>query len=187
MNDPTADRVLYRSHRLTLVERDLPHHDGSTTTRAFVRHPGSVVVLPLLPDGRLLLLHNHRHTLGRALWELPAGTLDPNEPIESCAARELEEETGYLAETLEPLLSFYAAPGSSDERMHAFVATGLRATAQRLDPTERIDVHAVSVERAFEMAREGAIEDAKSLVVLLAWSQWWRGGQGHDRSAARST
>jgi ADP-ribose pyrophosphatase len=163
------ERILYQSDRLTLVERDLPRADGGTTARAFIRHPGSVVILPVLDDGRIVLIRNRRHAVGHTLWELPAGTLHMDEPFDCCAARELEEETGYASATLEPLLSFYAAPGSSDERMHAFVARDLRPTRQQLDPTEQIAVHVVEEAEVRAMVRDGRIEDAKSLCTLLFW------------------
>lgn len=132
-------------------------------------HPGSVVILPVTDRGDVILISNHRHSIGATLWELAAGTLEPPEPIEECAARELEEETGYVADQLDHLGSFYAAPGISTERMHAFLATGLRQTAQNLQPDEHIEVRAVSVSTLTEMIRAGEIEDAKSIASVYLW------------------
>jgi ADP-ribose pyrophosphatase len=135
--------------------------------REVIVHPGSVVILPLLDDGRIVMIQNTRFTVERTLWELPAGTRDPNEPVRDCAARELEEETGYRAAELAPLLEFYPAPGVSNERMHAFVATGLTPSQQALDATEQIEVFPLTREEVMRMMRAGEIEDAKSLAVLL--------------------
>src|SRR5690606_26878170 len=86
---------------------------------------GGVVIAPLLPENRIVLLRNYRHAIDQTIWELPAGTLQSDESYEETAARELQEETGYRAGVLERLLDFYAAPGATDERMRLFAATDL--------------------------------------------------------------
>jgi ADP-ribose pyrophosphatase len=153
--------------RFNVERRLLKGRDGSEQTREVVVHPGSVVILPLLDDGRIVMIKNTRFTVGRTLWELPAGTRDGDEPPRECAVRELEEETGYRAKELTPLLEFYPAPGISNERMHAFVATGLSPSRQSLDATEQIEVFPLAREEVLRMVRAGQIEDAKSLSVLL--------------------
>jgi ADP-ribose pyrophosphatase len=146
-------------------------------TREIVRHPGAVVVLPLLADPaggepRVVLIRNTRWALERELWELPAGTLEPPEPPEVCAVRELEEETGYIAGSIVPLGSFYTTPGMTDELMRAFLATDLTESAQALEPDERIVVEPTPLSRALEMLDRGELADAKSmLAVLLALRQ----------------
>ncbi|HEX6241737.1 MAG TPA: NUDIX hydrolase, partial [Polyangiales bacterium] len=132
--------VLLEGSRFHVERRWLARRDGGSEARELVVHPGSVIILPLLADGRIVLIRNYRFSVERTLWELPAGTRDPDEPVEQCAARELEEETGYRALSLTPLLDFYPAPGISNERMHAFAASGLSQKAQRLDDTEQIEV-----------------------------------------------
>lgn len=159
--------VVLVGSRFNVERRWLVRRDGGTEARELVVHPGSVVILPILDDGRIVMIRNVRFSVERTLWELPAGTRDPNEPVLSCAARELEEETGYRAAGLVPLLEFYPAPGLSNERMHAFVATGLTAVAQQLDPTEQIDVCPLEQVEVLRMLRAGEIEDAKSIAVLL--------------------
>jgi ADP-ribose pyrophosphatase len=150
------------------VERHyLPRRDGGFTPREVLVHPGSVVILPLLPDGRIVMIRNARFSIERTLWELPAGTRDLREPVLECAARELEEETGYRAGKLSPLLEFYPAPGVSNERMHAFVATDLTLAQQALDETEQIEVFPLAPAEVLRMLKEGLIEDAKSIAVLL--------------------
>lgn len=159
--------VVLVGSRFNVERRWLPRRDGGSEPREVVVHPGSVVILPLLADGRIVMIRNQRFSIGRTLWELPAGTRDPGEPVAVCAARELEEETGYRAQSLVPLLEFYPAPGIADERMHAFVATGLVQVAQQLDATEQIEVFPLSPDEVLRMLKAGEIEDAKSIAVLL--------------------
>jgi ADP-ribose pyrophosphatase len=166
------NEVLVAGKRFRVVRREVERRDGGTERREMIVHPGCVVLLPVLDDGRVLLILNHRFTVGRTLWELPAGTLDPGESPEQCAARELEEETGYRAGRLTPLLQFYTAPGISDERAHVFLAEGLTRGEQHLDDTEKIEVHALPVDEVKRMVSERKLEDAKSIASLL---YWWAG------------
>ncbi len=134
--------------------------------RDVVVHPGAAVILPILDDGRIVMIRNFRYTVGQELWELPAGTLEPGEaPIET-ARRELEEEAGYRAETLTPLTEFYTSPGICTERMHAFVATELKWVGQRLQGSEQIIVEVVEAAAARAMLLEGELVDGKTIAVL---------------------
>jgi ADP-ribose pyrophosphatase len=164
-----APEVLVQGSRFRVERRQVPKRGGGSEAREVIVHTGSVVILPLLDDGRIVLIRNARFTVNRLLWELPAGTRDPDEPVESCAARELEEETGYRARELRQLLAFYPAPGIADERMFAFLACGLEPTQQRLDATEQIEVHPTGVDEALRMIKAGEIEDAKTIATLLFW------------------
>lgn len=172
--------MLHRGAKFDFVEVTLPGLGGRTLVRQMVEHPGAVIILPiLLPmregtgrDGaaggaEIVLIENERFSVGKALVELPAGTLEAGEDPAACAARELEEETGFAAATIEPLGRFYTSPGLSNEVMHAFVARGLTRVGQRLEPDERIRVRIERVEDAIEMVRTGAIEDAKTMLTLL--------------------
>ncbi len=143
--------------------------DGKEALREVVVHPGAVVVLPLLDDGRVLMIRNHRFAVGETLWELPAGTLDAEESPAACADRELKEEAGYAAGRLDPLGAFYTSPGICTERMHAYLATELTSVGQDLEPTERIVVEPLAWDRVLEMARAGEIADGKTLVTLLRY------------------
>jgi ADP-ribose pyrophosphatase len=165
-----TDEVLFRGPRWSLVSRPEPSRAGDLRRRPVIVHPGSVVILPWLEDGRVVLIRNERVSVGRALLELPAGTREPREDPLACAARELREETGYKARELAPLTGFFLAPGSSDERMAAFVARGLVSVGQRLEDDERITVVPTPWDACLAMARDGLIEDAKSLAVLLFWA-----------------
>jgi ADP-ribose pyrophosphatase len=164
-----APEVLVRGSRFNVERRQVPRRDGGSELREVVVHPGSVVILPLLDDGRIVLIRNARFSVNRTLWELPAGTREPGEPVERCAARELEEETGYRARELRQLLAFYPAPGIADERMCAFLASGLEPTHQQLDATEQIEVHPTEVAQVVRMIKAGEIEDAKTIATVLFW------------------
>lgn len=165
--------TVYESRKFAIIRTGVNGHDGREHQYEFVRHPGAVVILPLISNESLLMIRNYRHAVGRELLELPAGTLDAagESPIET-AHRELEEETGHRAAILSPLDAFYPSPGILSEKIHAFVATDIVRTRQRLEPTERITVQAVPCDEAIEMAYDGRIEDAKTALTLLRWN--WR-------------
>lgn len=134
--------------------------------RELVVHPGAVLILPLLDADTVVMIRNQRFAVGEELLELPAGTLEPGEEPAACALRELEEETGYVAAHLEPLCEFYTSPGFTDEIMHAFVATGLTATRQRLDATEQIRVQTMPLADALDATADGRIKDGKTIAAL---------------------
>lgn len=135
--------------------------------REIVRHPGAVVILPLLEDGRVVMIRNHRIAVGGWVLELPAGTIERGEAAAACAARELEEETGRRAGELVELGSFLTTPGMTDELMHAFVALRCEETRASLDPDERIEVEVVTQRGAMGMLERGELRDAKSMLALL--------------------
>ena len=155
---------LFKVARLTF---EGPH--GVEIVRDVIEHRGAAVILPLLDDGRVILIRNLRRTVGKVLWELPAGTLEPGEAPEACAMREVEEETGYRAGTLVPLTAFYASPGILDERMHGFLATDLEPSRQSLDADEEIEVFPIPQWQVRDMLKDGHIEDAKTIALLLYW------------------
>jgi len=138
--------------------------------RHVIVHPGAVVVLPLLSDGRVVLIRNQRFAVGRALWELPAGTLEPGEPPDRAAARELEEETGYRAARLNTAIGFYSAPGFCDEYLHGFIAEDLEHVGAAPEPTEQIETHPLPLPVVLQMIERGEIADAKTIALIL----WWR-------------
>lgn len=155
------------STRLFAVEhREYPGADGTTVERDVVIHPGAVVILPILPDGRIVMIRNYRHSVEQELCELPAGTREPDETPEVTARRELEEETGYRAASIAPLATFYTSPGVMNEEMHAFLATGLEEVGQNLMADEEIRVEPVTRDETRRRLVEGEIHDGKSLAVL---------------------
>lgn len=140
---------------------------GGPRRELMVVHPGSVVLVPLLDDGRVVLIRNRRFAVGGAVLELPAGTLEPPEDALTCAHRELLEETGYRAATMDRLGGFWLAPSFSTEWMEVFAARGLRFEGQRLDVGEEISVEALDSERVRDAIRTGALCDSKSLAALM--------------------
>lgn len=143
-------------------------------TKEFIVHPGAVVILPLLNEEEILLIKNNRFVVGETLWELPAGTLEQGEALEEAAKRELIEETGYSAERVEPLLSFYASPGMSDEIMHIFAASQLHHVGQSLDPTEEIEVFPLKWKDVLTMIHKGEIHDSKTIAAILFYLTYKR-------------
>ncbi len=111
-------------------EVELP--DGKVTVRDIVEHPGAVAIIPILSDGRILLVRQYRYAVGKELLEIPAGTMEAGESPQECAKRELSEETGYEAERIMELTRFYTAPGYSSELIHIFVARGLKPCHRNL-------------------------------------------------------
>jgi ADP-ribose pyrophosphatase len=165
----TRPEILLQGKRFRVERREVPTRSGGTDQREVVVHPGSVVLLPLVSDTHMLLIRNRRYTVGKSLWELPAGTREHGEDPKLCAARELEEETGHRAGELTPLFEFYPAPGICDERMFAFVARDLEKTEQHLDESEFIEVHERSLDEVLRMIREHEIEDGKTIATVLFW------------------
>ncbi len=163
---PPPGRVLHRERRFEVRLVDVPLRSGRTETRALLVHPGAVVVLAVTEDDRVVMIHNRRWTLGTTLMELPAGTLEANEQPERGARRELREETGFEAKHVEHLLSFYAAPGTSTEVMHAFLATGLSAVGQQLESDEEISVELIDMATLRQHIDDGQIIDGKTIAVL---------------------
>ena len=168
MEEVVRSTELYRGRKISLRIDDVRMPDGRETTRAVVSHPGAVAIVPLLPDGRVVLIRQYRHATGEVLLELPAGTRDqPGEAPVDTAARELVEETGYRAGWLEHLSDFYTAPGFCNELMSLYLATDLTVGDQNLMDDEAIAVEAFTVSEAIALIAEGAIRDAKTIVGLL--------------------
>ncbi len=150
----------------SLVVRDAA---GRTLRRDVVRHPGAVTVVAELADGRLVLVRNRRIAVGRELLEFCAGKLEPGEEPSAAAARELEEECGYRAARVEPLGAYFTSPGFADERMHAFVATGLESIPRRLEPGEELEVEILAADEVERRIATGAMEDGKSIAAFFLW------------------
>ena len=144
--------------------------DGALVERDFFHYDGAAVVLPVLDDGSIVLIRNYRFAVDEHLWELPAGMLEDDEHPAACAARELTEETGYTAGRIEPLGTFYTGPGTTDEAMHALLATELTAGEQNLEQYEQITVEVRREEEVRRMILDGELHDGKSIAALgLYW------------------
>jgi len=166
MSDPVFQAARFDVHRV-----ELPARSGGTVTRELIQTRNSVVILPMLETApgqeRVVLIRNERFAVGKTLWEIPAGTLEPDEDPLDCAYRELAEETGYEAKAMEKLTAFHPTPGLVTEYMHAYRATSLSHVGQDLDENERIEVEVVELSRALAMVRDGTIMDAKTIALLL--------------------
>lgn len=148
---------------------EVRYPDGHVGRREVVEHPGGAVVVPILPDGRVLLIRQYRHPVKSYILELPAGKLEKDEPPETCAMRELEEETGYTATRLRHLTSMLTTPGFCDERLHIFLAEPVHASfsGQRLEPGESLlTVEPTLWNDAVRMIHDGTIIDGKTIVGI---------------------
>jgi ADP-ribose pyrophosphatase len=155
---------VFRVESCEVVDRE-----GRIARRDIVRHPGAVTVIPVLDDGRLVVIRNERIAVNERLLEFCAGKLEPGEDPAAAAGRELEEECGFRAAQIEPLGMFYTSPGFADERMYVFLATGLTAVPRRLEPGEEIDVETCSLEDLRHLIARGELRDGKSLGALMLW------------------
>ncbi len=140
---------------------------GVRAIREVITHPGSVVVLPVLPDGRILLIRQYRHATRQYLWELVAGRMDPGETPKAAAARELIEETGYRAKRFRVFLDVFPTPGFLEERMFILLAEGLTAGEAEPEEDEKIVSGAYNRKELEEMIRGGKLRDAKSIAGIL--------------------
>ena len=138
-------------------------------TREIVSHHGSAVIVPVFDDDTIALVKQYRHAARKYLMEIPAGTLEENESPEVGARREVEEEIGVKVGKIEKLAEFYVSPGFLTEKMHVFLATELQESEQNLDENEFLSIVKITFSQAFEMIRNGEIEDAKTICgVILA-------------------
>jgi ADP-ribose pyrophosphatase len=145
---------------------------GVEVTRDIVVHRGSVVVLPIFPDGDLLLIRQYRHAVGDFMWELVAGRVEEGESRAASARRELIEETGYTAKQVKEMLEIVPSPGFCSERMWIFAATGLREGAAQPEEDERITARKFSLGELEEMIRRGKLRDGKSVSAILYYARF---------------
>lgn len=159
--------TLFHGKRVDLLSIEAEHPKGGKVRREVVSHPGAVVILPVLDSDTVVLIQNERYVVQEILWELPAGTLEEGENPLACAARELEEETGYRAGRIEHFFDCYSTPGFCNEKLFIYLAAELSHYAQNLDETEKIEVVPIKLEKALEMIHSGEIRDAKTIAALL--------------------
>ena len=160
-------KSIYRGRIVELKVDRVIEPGGVETTREVVCHPGSVVVVPHLPDGRVILVRQYRYAVKESLWELVAGGMERGETPRQSARRELLEEAGYRARVLKPLVEFYPSPGILSEKMHLVEAWDLTPGKGHPDADERIEVGFFAVSKIIEMIRSNEIRDGKTLVGIL--------------------
>jgi ADP-ribose pyrophosphatase len=168
---PDDERMLLDARRFKVVEKTVTRRDGQAASVKFVRHGGSVAILPVLDDGRVCLIRSRRLTVNETLIEVPAGTREPDESPLETARRELAEETGYRADAFEELISYYPSPGVLSERMWIFVARGLKEGPPAREANEEIENLLVSWEDALAMVDRTEIHDGKSLIAILTFQR----------------
>lgn len=164
-----------RMYQGTVVDvyRDyMQFSNGNTEEWDYIHHRGAAAVLPVMEDGRLLMVRQYRNALEKFILELPAGALDyPEEPGIVCAARELEEETGYRSEDLEWLLTIRTTVALSNEKIDIYVARNLISTRQHLDPNEFVEVETYTLDELKQMIFSGEIEDGKTIAAIMTYAE----------------
>jgi ADP-ribose pyrophosphatase len=170
LEEQVSGDTLYQGHFLQLRRDGVRLPDGSLSTREYVLHPGAVMVIPLLDDGRVVLERQFRYPVGRVMVEFPAGKLDPGENSLVCAQRELLEETGYTAREWARAGRLHPVIAYANEFIDIWFARGLVAGPQRLDAGELLDVFAATPEALLQGCKDGVVTDAKTLTGAL-WLQ----------------
>jgi ADP-ribose pyrophosphatase len=162
--------IVYKGRVFSVDVETVRTPKGTSHEMATIRHGPCVVVIPILDDGRVVMIRQFRHSVGRDLWELPAGNVDDGEAVEAAAFRECEEETGLAPARIEKLGALFPAPGYSDEEMYFFRASGLRQPSKdsphKPDEDEAIEVHPMSVANAKAMVDRGDVVDLKTAYGL---------------------
>ena len=171
MSGNAQGQVAFTGKLFNVEVIEFTSREGRAVRREVVRHPGAVVIVPVLADNRLAMIRNYRIAVDQRLWELPAGKLERGEDPQRAASRELEEETGYRAGRIEKLGEFYTSPGFADERIRAYLAQDLEEVGQRLEPGEDIVLELLPLKRVLEMLDRGEIRDAKTIAALYLWER----------------
>jgi ADP-ribose pyrophosphatase len=167
-----SSQRIYTGRVINLDVDAVEFPDGSVGELEMVRHPGASAVLPFLSDPggedpQILLIRQYRYAADAFIYEVPAGRLEPGETPESCAHRELQEETGCTAERVERLTTVYTTPGFTDERIHLFMATGLTRGEARREADEFVENVTMTLSRALSMIKDGEIVDGKTAIALM--------------------
>lgn len=169
-----SSEMLFKGRVMEVYRDHIVEPGGVKAMREWVKHPGSVVVLPVFPDGRILLIRQYRYAAAQVMWELVAGHKEPREDYETGAHRELEEESGYTAKKMTELLEFFPSPGFLSEKMVVFLAEGLTKGKTRQEEDEKIDQRIVTLSLAEDWIRTGKICDAKTVSGILYYSKFAR-------------
>jgi ADP-ribose pyrophosphatase len=169
-----SSETMYRGRVFGVQRDEIIEPNGTRAIREIVTHPGSVVVLPVFDDGRILIIRQYRHAAGQFMWELVAGHREPDEGFRRGAARELREETGYTARRYRKLLEIYPSPGLLSERMVIFLAEGLTKGEACPEDDEKIEARILTLREVERWIRGGKIRDAKTVSGLLYYAAFVR-------------
>jgi ADP-ribose pyrophosphatase len=164
-------QVLAKGNFLEVRRDDVRLPDGNTATREYVVHPGAVLIVPVLPDGRLVVERQFRYPVGKVFLEFPAGKLDPGEAELVTAQRELAEEAGYVAATWTPLGRVHSVVGYSNEAIDFFIAEGLTQVGAALDDGEFLEIVILTLDEMLAALDRGEITDAKTVAALLLFAR----------------
>jgi ADP-ribose pyrophosphatase len=157
---------IYKGRIVNLNLETVTLPNGTTVELEVIHHPGAAAVVPMKDERTVILIRQYRHAAGGYIYEIPAGKLHPGEDPRECAQRELEEEIGYKAGVLDPVISAFTTPGFTDEVIHIYKATQLQPGKQNLGHDEVLAVAEFPLEKTIAMIREGVIQDAKTIVGL---------------------
>jgi ADP-ribose pyrophosphatase len=164
-------RHVYAGRLFDLKVDEIEFKDGVVAQREIIRHPGAVAMVAIDPEGRVLLVSQYRHPAGARMLEIPAGTLEADEDPEEAVRREMQEEVGYLPNSIESIGGFYVAPGYCDEYIRLYVCTDLEPSEAEADEDEDIEVEELTPDEALAKVEDGSISDAKSIIALTRWAQ----------------
>ncbi len=164
-------RIIYHGSKVDLALEPYRRSDGTDAERELVIHRGAVALVALVDNQHVCLVENERYAVGKTLLEVPAGTIDPGESPEQTAPRELVEETGYHAGRITRIRDWYVSPGFLTERMYLFLCEDLKPGPTELQPDEKLRPVVIRWEDAVAMARDGRIEDAKTILAILICDQ----------------
>ena len=170
-----SSRTVYRGRLLHVLEDEVHLPDGKSARREYIRHPGAVMIIPVLDPETIVLVHQFRYPLRRHFYELPAGKREPGEDPLSTARRELREECGYEAAEWRRLASVHPCIGYSDEAIDIYLARGLTHVGQATDDEEFVEVVPMKLAQALEWIRDGRITEVKAVTGLLWAERFLRG------------
>ena len=164
---PVSSEEIFHGKVVHLFRDTVRLPNGKTATRELLRHPGAAAVVPLTEEGNVILVRQYRYPFAQVMLEIPAGKLDPGEDPLVCATRELTEETGYVAEKIEPLGVFYPSVAILDEKIHLYLARGLTFRATNPDDDEFLHVEQRSLKEMVEAVMRGEVPDGKTQTAIL--------------------
>jgi len=181
----TASETLFKGRVFSLNRDHIFEPGGIEAVREVIVHPGSVVVLPVFPGGRILLIRQYRHAARQYMWELVAGHREEHETFAEAAPRELQEETGYTARRFTRLLDIYPSPGLLSEKMEIYLAEDLTKGKAKPEEDEKISTRIMPLTEVEEWIRSGKIVDSKTVSGVLYYAKFVAGKRGKSASGKR--